>query len=44
MEVDCTDCDTYRKRFRNLWNHINGAESWSENPWVWVVGFSPVTR
>lgn len=22
-----------------LWNSINGPESWSENPWVWVVEF-----
>ncbi|ODT86693.1 MAG: hypothetical protein ABS78_15535 [Phenylobacterium sp. SCN 70-31] len=28
--------------YRLLWEHINGAQSWSENPWVWVVEFERV--
>lgn len=24
FDADCYDCDTYRKRFRHLWNSING--------------------
>jgi hypothetical protein len=25
--------------FRNLWEEINGADAWQDNPWVWVVEF-----
>lgn len=25
--------------FRALWSSINGAESWGQNPWVWVIQF-----
>lgn len=25
--------------FHNLWDEINGPDSWHENPWVWVVKF-----
>jgi hypothetical protein len=27
--------DAYKK----LWNSINGADAWEQNPWVWVVEF-----
>lgn len=32
-------CDQARDAFRLLWEHINGAESWSVNPWCWVLRF-----
>lgn len=34
---------TYRQGFARLWRDINGAESWSANPWVWVVEFKVIT-
>lgn len=30
------------KAFSNLWESINGADSWAVNPWVWVVEFKRV--
>ena len=34
-------CDEMRMldAFQDLWQSINGAESWYKNPWVWVVEF-----
>ena len=32
--------DTPRGMFGELWEAINGPDSWDANPWVWVVEFS----
>ena len=28
-----------RDAFEAIWCSINGADSWGDNPWVWVIGF-----
>lgn len=43
-EVDCTNCDSPKKRFNQLWQSINGFDSWGDNSWVWVVEFKVVEQ
>jgi hypothetical protein len=33
---------TYRNGFSQIWESINGSESWAENPWVWVIEFKRI--
>lgn len=37
--VSQTWCHVHGQEFKNLWKSINGADSWDENPWVWVISF-----
>ena len=34
---DCSECDTAKKLFRNIWVHLYGQDAWDANPWVWVA-------
>jgi hypothetical protein len=42
FDVDCSECDTHAKRYRWLWESINGAESWAANPFVWCLHFDVI--
>jgi hypothetical protein len=39
-DCDCYECDTHRKRFHHLWNHLHGPGAWDANPWVAAYSFS----
>jgi len=41
-DTDCRMCDTSAKRYRLLWDQINGAGAWDLNPWVWAVSFKVI--
>jgi hypothetical protein len=44
FDCDCNDCDTARKRYRHLWNYINGPDAWKQNPFCWCLTFTVERR
>lgn len=42
-ECGSTPCGITRQPFIQLWESINGADSWTENPFVWAVSFQQVS-
>ncbi len=38
------DRGSFVQSFAMTWNQINGPESWSANPWVWVIEFRRVQQ
>lgn len=45
-EVNCSTCDSSKKRFRLLWDYLNEKRGcgWCKNPWVWVYTFKRVEK
>jgi hypothetical protein len=45
---DCKNVDvcgqTFRASFKELWQFINGTDSWVNNPWVWVIEFKRINK
>ncbi len=43
-EIDCTHCNTPKKRYRIIWDSLNAKRGypWESNPWVWVISFKRI--
>jgi hypothetical protein len=39
---DCSECNSAKKLFRNIWISIYGQKSWDSNPWVWVAEWKEI--
>ena len=38
------DFTSYKEGFKEIWQSINGPDSWDQNPWVWVVEFRKIEQ
>lgn len=36
------DFTSYVEGFKDVWQSINGPDSWEQNPWVWVIEFKKI--
>ena len=44
VEGNAAVYDDARLAFRDLWQSINGPESWDANPWVWAIEFRRIEQ
>ena len=43
-KIKLSGWETAYYSFKSLWQSINGPESWTANPWVWVIEFKRIDR
>jgi hypothetical protein len=41
-QLELNQWAAHKTGFQYIWYKINGAESWTNNPWVWVVKFKVI--
>lgn len=44
IDMNKTPCIEPMNAYAILWDSINGSDSWSKNPWVWVIKFIKYER
>jgi hypothetical protein len=43
VDMDKSPCIEPINAYGMLWNQINGKDSWSKNPWLWVIEFKKIS-